>query len=321
MSIDLTKLKAGDRRTLAKAITLIESKLERHRQEAQDILNKILPQSGNSIRIGISGVPGVGKSTFIESFGLYLTEEFDKKIAVLAVDPSSPISGGSVMGDKTRMEKLVQSNNAFIRPSPSDGALGGVANKTRETILLCEASGFEIILVETVGVGQSEYEVADMVDCFLVLMLPNAGDEIQGIKRGILELTDLLIINKADVSEASAEAAKNQYKNAFQIMGPKPHWTPKVLTISALHNLGMDKVWKSVNDFISVSKKSGHFEENRRKQKKKWMDRLVVEIVEEKIHNDTNTSSLHQRLEKEVISGKITPYAAAKEIISTLIKE
>ncbi len=196
-AFDLQALLDGNRRALAKAITLVESKLDRHREQAQDILEQVLPHSGNSIRIGITGVPGVGKSTFIEAFGLYLIAQ-GKRVAVLAVDPSSPIAGGSILGDKTRMEELSRRDEAFIRPSPAEGKLGGVAQKTRETMLLCEAAGYDVILVETVGVGQSEYQVAGMVDFFMVLMLPGGGDELQGIKKGILELADALVINKAD---------------------------------------------------------------------------------------------------------------------------
>ncbi|MFZ5603690.1 MAG: methylmalonyl Co-A mutase-associated GTPase MeaB, partial [Pseudomonadota bacterium] len=218
MSIDKEALLQGNRRALAKAITLTESKLDSHRQEAQQLLESLLPHTGNSIRIGITGIPGVGKSTFIEAFGLHLIRA-GKKVAVLAVDPSSPITGGSILGDKTRMEVLSQQENAFIRPSPSGGALGGVAQKTRESMLLCEAAGYDVILVETVGVGQSEYEVASMVDFFLVLMLPNAGDELQGIKKGILELADAIVINKADgAARAMADQARHHYNNALSIL-------------------------------------------------------------------------------------------------------
>ena len=241
--ISIDKLIQGDRRSLAKAITLVESTLSNDREKSQQLLERILPYSGNSMRIGITGIPGVGKSTFIETFGLFLLG-LGKKVAVLAVDPSSPIAGGSILGDKTRMEYLSRESNAYIRPSPSGGALGGVAHKTRETMLLCEAAGYDVILVETVGVGQSEYEVAGMVDFFLVLMLPNAGDELQGIKKGILELADSIVINKADgVSLNMAQQTKRHYLNAFQLVQHGAFWQPKVVTCSALENENIADVW------------------------------------------------------------------------------
>ncbi|PIE37640.1 MAG: methylmalonyl Co-A mutase-associated GTPase MeaB, partial [Gammaproteobacteria bacterium] len=232
--IDLQGLLDGNRRALAKAITLIESKLPAHRQQSQEVLTEILPHSGNSIRIGITGVPGVGKSTFIEAFGLHLIEH-GKRVAVLAVDPSSPLAGGSILGDKTRMEELSRREEAFIRPSPTEGALGGVAQKTRETLLLCEAAGYDVILVETVGVGQSEFQVAGMVDFFMVLMLPGGGDELQGIKKGIMELADALVINKADgPSEQLAETTRQHYQSAMRLLRQNSFWTPHVTTCSAL---------------------------------------------------------------------------------------
>ena len=244
--INIEQLKSGNRRALAKAITLVESKLDTHREQAQDILNTLLPETGKSIRIGITGIPGVGKSTFIEAFGLYLISQ-GKKVAVLAVDPSSPIRGGSILGDKTRMEMLSREENAFIRPSPSEGALGGVAQKTRETMLLCEAAGYDVILVETVGVGQSEYEVAAMVDFFLVLMLPNAGDELQGIKRGIMELADALVINKADGESINlAQQTQTHYKSAFKLLSHDSFWQPKVQTCSAMEKRAIDDVWSMI---------------------------------------------------------------------------
>ena len=243
MTIHLDQLQQGNRRALAKAITLVESKLDSHRAEAQQIIEQVLPQTGNSIRIGITGIPGVGKSTFIETFGLYLIS-LGKRVAVLAVDPSSPLAGGSILGDKTRMEELSRNDQAFIRPSPSEGALGGVAQKTRETMLLCEAAGYDVILVETVGVGQSEYEVAGMVDFFMVLMLPNAGDELQGIKKGIMELADALVVNKADGESISlAEQTKRHYENAMHLLRQSSFWSPQVLTCSAQENNNLDTVW------------------------------------------------------------------------------
>ena len=234
-AFNLQNLLSGNRRALAKAITLVESKLNTHREQAQQILEQVLPQSGNSIRIGITGVPGVGKSTFIEAFGLHLIEQ-GKRVAVLAVDPSSPIAGGSILGDKTRMEELSRRDEAFIRPSPSGGRLGGVAQKTRETMLLCEAAGYDVILVETVGVGQSEYQVAGMVDFFMVLMLPGGGDELQGIKKGIMELADALVINKADGdSEKLATMTSRQYTSAMNLLRHSTFWTPRVMTLSLIH--------------------------------------------------------------------------------------
>ncbi len=240
----LTALLRGDRRALAKAITLVESQHSEHQQAAQALLEQAIPFSGNSIRIGISGIPGVGKSTFIESFGLHLISQ-GKKIAVLAVDPSSPLSGGSILGDKTRMAQLSREENTFIRPSPTAGELGGVAHKTRESVLLCEAAGFDVIIVETVGVGQSEYEVAGMVDFFLVLMQPNTGDELQGIKKGIIELADALVVNKADGDlKVFAEQARGHYQQALSLLSHNDFWQPKVMTCSALSQTGIDQVWQ-----------------------------------------------------------------------------
>ena len=238
-SSNLPALLEGNRRALAKAITLAESSLDDHREQAEAILEQALPHSGNSIRIGITGVPGVGKSTFIEAFGLYLIDQ-GRRVAVLAVDPSSPIAGGSILGDKTRMEELSRREEAFIRPSPSGGALGGVAQKTRETMLLCEAAGYDVVLVETVGVGQSEYQVAGMVDFFMVLMLPGGGDELQGIKKGIMELADALVINKADGdSESLATMTQRQYTSAMSLLRHNSSWEPRVMTCSALEVLSL----------------------------------------------------------------------------------
>src|SRR6056300_2064678 len=232
--------RSGQRRALAKGITLIESLRAEDRERAQNLLGELLPYTGNSIRIGITGVPGVGKSTFIESFGLHLLNQ-GKRVAVLAVDPSSPLAGGSILGDKTRMEALSRQDNAFIRPSPAGSALGGVAQKTRETMLLCEAAGFDVILVETVGVGQSEHQVAGMVDFFLVLMLPGGGDELQGIKKGIIELADAIVINKADGdSQGLAHITQRHYSGALSLLKHPGFWQPDVKTCSALKNQGID---------------------------------------------------------------------------------
>ena len=321
--IDLEKLKSGNRRALAKAITLVESKLDKHRVEAQDVLNQLLPETGSSIRIGISGIPGVGKSTFIEAFGQYLIS-LGKKVAVLAVDPSSPLRGGSILGDKTRMEMLSREESAFIRPSPSEGALGGVAQKTRETMLLCEAAGYDVILVETVGVGQSEYEVAAMVDFFLVLMLPNAGDELQGIKRGIMELADALVINKADgESLRLAQQTQGHYKNAFKLMKQNSFWTPQVETCSAINNERIEDIWKmitayqkSANENINAGISS--FIEKRARQNSEWLKKLIHEMLELKLKQNPEVKSALPKLQDEVLNNKTTPYNAAQQIIDLL---
>ena len=321
--IDLEKLKSGNRRALAKAITLVESKLDAHRVEAQDVLNQLLPATGNSIRIGISGIPGVGKSTFIEAFGQYLIS-LGKKVAVLAVDPSSPLRGGSILGDKTRMEMLSREDNAFIRPSPSEGALGGVAQKTRETMLLCEAAGYDVILVETVGVGQSEYEVAAMVDFFLVLMLPNAGDELQGIKRGIMELADALVINKADGESLNlAKQTQGHYKNAFKLMKQNSFWIPQVQTCSAINNERIEDIWKMIQDYQKAATEDinagiSSFIEKRARQNREWLKKLIHEMLELKLKQNPDVKNRLPQLQDDVLNNKTTPYNAAQQIIDLL---
>jgi len=316
--IDIQKLKQGDRRALAKAITLVESKRDDHRQQAQQVLETILPFTGSAIRIGITGIPGVGKSTFIEAFGLHLIKQ-GKKVAVLAVDPSSPVAGGSILGDKTRMEELSRQEKAFIRPSPSEGSLGGVAHKTRETMLLCEAAGYDVIIVETVGVGQSEYEVASMVDFFLVLMLPNAGDELQGIKKGILELADALVINKADGESVNLAAQSQQhYQNAFHLLQDNSFWTPRVLTCSALEHKNIETIWEMIHEYQKIAKESGFFEQQRREQNSQWMKKLLHEMIDLRLNQNEPIRLLSQKLEQDVIKGNCTPYAAAKQIIEKL---
>ena len=321
--IDLEKLKSGNRRALAKAITLVESKLDTHRVEAQDVLNQLLPETGNSIRIGISGIPGVGKSTFIEAFGQYLIS-LGKKVAVLAVDPSSPLRGGSILGDKTRMEMLSREDNAFIRPSPSEGALGGVAQKTRETMLLCEAAGYDVILVETVGVGQSEYEVAAMVDFFLVLMLPNAGDELQGIKRGIMELADALVINKADGESLNlAKQTQGHYKNAFKLMKQNSFWIPQVQTCSAINNDRIEDIWKMIQDYQKAATENinagiSSFIEKRARQNSEWLKKLIHEMLELKLKQNPDVKNRLPQLQDDVLNNKTTPYNAAQQIIDLL---
>ncbi|UTW46819.1 methylmalonyl Co-A mutase-associated GTPase MeaB [Bacterioplanoides sp. SCSIO 12839] len=321
--IDLEKLTSGNRRALAKAITLVESKLDTHREQAQGILNQLLPDTGKSIRIGITGIPGVGKSTFIEAFGLYLIEQ-GKKVAVLAVDPSSPLRGGSILGDKTRMELLSREENAFIRPSPSEGALGGVAQKTRETMLLCEAAGYDVILVETVGVGQSEYEVAAMVDFFLVLMLPNAGDELQGIKRGIMELADALVINKADGESINlAQQTQSHYQSAFHLMKNSSFWSPQVKTCSALKKERIQDVWQMIEDYQSaasgcVNAGISAFDEKRARQNSEWLKKLIHEMLELRLKQNPEVQQQMPELENQVLNNQTTPYNAAQKIIDLL---
>lgn len=316
--IDLDLLKQGNRRALAKAITLVESKLDADRLKAQQVLEALLPHTGNSIRIGITGIPGVGKSTFIETFGLYLIG-LGKKVAVLAVDPSSPIAGGSILGDKTRMEELSRRDEAFIRPSPSEGTLGGVAQHTRETMLLCEAAGYDVILVETVGVGQSEYEVAGMVDFFMVLMLPNAGDELQGIKRGIMELADALVINKADGESLNlANRTRSHYQSAMNLLRHTSFWTPQVLTCSAQEKKNIEAVWGMISDYQIAARKNGWLAEKRTRQAKEWMHKLIHEMLLLRLRQNPDVRRSMPELERKVIGGAMTPYNAAKTLIDML---
>jgi len=317
-TIDLDQVRQGNRRSLAKAITLVESSLDHHRHQAQKMLEALLPYSGQSMRIGISGTPGVGKSTFIEALGKLIIS-MGHKIAVLAVDPSSPVVGGSILADKTRMEDIARDPNSFIRPSPSNGQLGGVATKTRESMLLCEAAGFDVILVETVGVGQSEFEVADMVDFFLVLVQPNAGDNIQAIKKGVIELAHALIINKADgKSESFALLAKRHYQSAIDLVSHSGFWYPKVITCSAIENKHIDDIWTMINAFKKQSIELGKFTSNRAIQNKAWMDKLFMELLTLKINSNSDYHKLRALLEKKVIESEITPLFAAKKMAELL---
>jgi LAO/AO transport system kinase len=305
---------AGDRAALARAITLMESRRADHRAQARVLLNELMPHTGRAVRVGITGVPGVGKSTAIDNLGTRLTAK-GHKVAVLAVDPSSSRTGGAILGDKTRMAKLVLDPNAFIRPSPASGTLGGVAAKTRETMFLCEAAGFDAILVETVGVGQSETAVADLTDFFLVLMLPGAGDELQGIKKGILELADMIAVNKADQSPDQASAAVAQYRAALHILTPaSPSWTPPVITVSGLTGAGLDEMWTKVLDHRARLERTGELAAKRRQQDTQWMWALVHERVQERLARDPAVRGRVPDIEEAVASGKLSPAAGADEI-------
>ena len=308
---------AGDRTILSRGITLIESSLASDKQIAKEIINGCLPHSGNSIRIGITGVPGVGKSTFIESFGNYLITK-GKKVAVLAIDPSSKRSKGSILGDKTRMESLSINKNAFIRPSASAGTLGGVARKTREAIILCEAAGFDIILVETVGVGQSETAVAQIVDFFLLLMLAGGGDELQGIKRGIMEMADLLVINKADGDNINkAELAKREYENAIHLFPTlKNGWIPKVQTASSLNSKGIESIWDTINSFLSLTKNNGFFKGKRTDQSGEILRESIEMALLDNFFGEEKIKNQLKNINKEIQSGKLNPYDAAEELLS-----
>jgi len=306
---------------LSRGITLIESKLSSDRESAEELIEKCLPKSGKSIRIGITGVPGVGKSTFIESFGNYLTKQ-GKKVAVLAIDPSSNRSGGSILGDKTRMETLVNSPNAFVRPTPSKGSLGGVARKTRESIILCEAAGFDIIIIETVGVGQSEIAVHGMVDFFLLLMLAGAGDELQGIKRGIMEMADAIAITKADSDNAQkAKRARAEYANAIHLFPPnKNQWIPKVETCSAIENKNIDKIWNIIHSFENHTKTNGSFDQKRHEQAEYWMLETINDELQQHFYENETINNLLSKEKEAVKSGAISPFKAAEELIALYLK-
>lgn len=309
-------VRSGNIRALAKAITLIESRSPDHSLAATTLLDELLPDAENSIRVGISGVPGVGKSTFIEALGLYLTGQ-GHKVAVLAVDPTSQRSGGSILGDKTRMEELSRDPNAFIRPSPSGDSLGGVARKTRETMLVCEAAGYDVIIVETVGVGQSEVTVASMVDLFMLLQLPGAGDELQGIKKGVMEIADLVLVNKAEGDNRSrASLAKSQIDTALHIMQPKsPNWIVPVLLCSALHNDGIDEAWQAVNRYRETMQESGEFDEKRRLQASDWMWSLLMDDLKDLFRRDPGVEALLPQVQDAVATGTTTPSAAARLLL------
>nr|WP_216612520.1 methylmalonyl Co-A mutase-associated GTPase MeaB [Myxococcus xanthus] len=312
-------VRAGDRAMLARTITLVESELPRHAALAQEVLTRLLPATGGSRRVGISGVPGVGKSTFIDALGMHLVKA-GKRVAVLAIDPSSTVSGGSILGDKTRMARLSREEAAYIRPSPSSGTLGGVARKTRETLLLCEAAGFDVVLVETVGVGQSETVVADLVDFYLVLMLAGAGDELQGIKRGILEVADMLAINKADGdNKPRAERARSELRAALHLM--RPGAEPEITTCSALEGTGIEKLWTSVETQLGRSAASGAMERRRKAQQVQWMWSMVQDGLRAALRAHPEVSTLVPTLEADVREGRATPTSAALRVLGAFLPE
>ncbi len=308
----------AQRRALAKTITLVESTRPDHQQRAQQVLTALLSHTGNAIRIGISGVPGAGKSTFIEALGIWLIEQ-GKRLAVLAVDPSSSVSGGSILGDKTRMEQLCQREEAFIRPSPSAGSLGGVADKTREAMLACEAAGYDVIIVETVGVGQSETTVAGMVDMFCLLQLPNAGDDLQAIKKGIVEIADMVVINKADIDRKAAQVARAQWRNALHFVRPvSPNWAPPVITLSALHKEGIATFWEQVEKYCAVLKPTGEFDARRQRQSLDWMWNLIESGLHRFFRDHPAVRANLAGLSQDVTAGRTTPGAAAQQLLAAL---
>ena len=308
----------GNITILSQAVTLIESSVEAHYEMAQQVIEKCLPYSGNSIRLGITGVPGAGKSTLIDALGMDIVQK-GSRLAVLAIDPSSSISKGSILGDKTRMEQLSTHRNAFIRPSPSAGSLGGVARKTRETIILCEAAGFDVIFVETVGVGQSETAVHSMVDFFLLIQLAGTGDELQGIKRGIMEMADGIVINKADGSNIDkANIAKSHFTNALHLFPMPPSgWSPRVQTCSAYEHIGLDKLWQMVEDYVDFTKKNGYFTTKRSTQSKYWMYETIEQYLKNNFYNNKQIEILLLEVEKELLQNKITPFVAAHKLLNT----
>jgi len=313
---------SGNRTMLGQAITLIESSLPEHNKLAFEIIEKCLPYARKSVRIGITGVPGVGKSTFIESLGKYTTN-LGRKLAVLAIDPSSERTKGSILGDKTRMEELATDPNAFIRPSPSAGSLGGVARKTRETIILCEAAGFNTIFIETVGVGQSETAVHSMVDYFLLLMLAGAGDELQGIKRGIMEMADAIAITKADSeNKDKAEIAKIEYQNALHLFPPTDSgWIPKVYTCSSRKGLGIDTIWNDINEYVDFVKKNDYFEQRRMQQAKYWMYESINEELRNHFYNQKGIKEKLKVFEENVLHRKTNSFLAARILLDEYFKE
>ena len=310
-------IRAGHRIRLSQAITLVESTLPSDQQLAQQVLAEVLPATGGALRIGITGVPGVGKSTFIEALGLYVVEQLGKKLAVLAVDPSSPRGGGSILGDKTRMPQLAAHPGAFIRPSPAGGSLGGVARATREALLLCEAAGYDVIFVETVGVGQSETTVHGLVDFFLLLMLAGAGDELQGLKRGIMEMADALLITKVDQgNEAAARRARGEYQNALHLYPPAASgWFPPVLLTSALSGTGIAEVWAMLEKYAAQTQENGFFAERRRQQQLQWLHQSIAQALESRFFGTPAVRARLPAVQQAVAEGQLTPFAAAQELL------
>lgn len=308
---------AGDRVMLSRAITLVESRLASDQDLTQEVIRQVLPYSGNSVRIGITGVPGVGKSTFIETFGNHLIQEHQKKLAVLAIDPTSQRTGGSILGDKTRMDSLAVDPHAYIRPSPAGKSLGGVTRSTREAIVLCEAAGFDVIIVETVGVGQSETAVHAMVDFFLLLMLAGAGDELQGIKRGIMEMADSIAITKADGTNTDkAKTARVEYQNALHLYPPTGSgWLPRVSICSALANTGLDSIWHTMTDYLELTQKNGFFEQKRKAQNLQWLHETIRQGLEEKFYTHQQIRDQLPLLTEQVKEGKKSAFAAAAELL------
>ena len=306
----------GNITILSQAITLIESNLPDHYAQAQEIIERCLPHAGGSIRIGITGVPGAGKSTFIEAVGNMVTS-LHHRLAVLAIDPSSERSGGSILGDKTRMESISANPDIFIRPSPSAGSLGGVARKTRETIILCEAAGYDVIFIETVGVGQSETAVHSMVDMFLMLQISGAGDELQGIKRGIMEMADMMVITKADGENLhKAELAKVQYQGALHLFPtPESGWSPKVYTCSSLAKTGLEEVWKGIEEYLDHIKANGYYAANRNRQNKYWMYESINEVLKSSFYQNPTIAERIEEMEQRILDAKISSFIAAKELL------
>lgn len=312
----IEEIRKGNITVLSQAVTLVESQLPEHQTIAQEVITGCLPYAGNSVRIGITGVPGSGKSTSIDTFGLHVLGR-GGKLAVLAIDPSSERSKGSILGDKTRMERLSQQQNAFIRPSPSAGSLGGVARKTRETIILCEAAGFDTIFVETVGVGQSETAVHSMVDFFLLIQLAGTGDELQGIKRGIMEMADGIVINKADGNNIEkAKLAQAHFRNALHLFPPSPSgWTPQVLTYSGYYEIGINEVWKMIDDYTAFVKQNGYFDRKRREQSKYWLTETINEQLRAHFYQNPDIARLLAEKERMVLDAEESPFTAAQEIL------
>jgi LAO/AO transport system kinase len=323
LSLDTTALakglRSGQRAALARAITLIESRRVDHQAMARDLVQELLPHTGKAVRVGITGSPGVGKSTTIDALGMYLLER-GRNVAVLAVDPSSARTGGSILGDKTRMPRLAATDRAYIRPSPASGTLGGVASKTREAMLLCEAAGFDVLLVETVGIGQSETAVCEMTDFFLALMLPGAGDELQGIKKGLVELADMIAINKADGDNVkAANLAAAEYRGALHILTPRSeHWHPPVITYSALTGTGIDALWQKILDHRAAMNASGEFAARRRDQQVKWMWSMLEQRMMARLRADPAIRLKVKKIEAEVAEGRRAPAVAAEQIAGML---